>query len=545
MLRAAGIRAAFGVPGGQTLPLYGAAVDSGRNHVVMRDERNAACAADGYARVAGTVGVCDATVGPGVTNLVSGLAEAHASGIPVLAIVADIRRSSEHLRTRGVASQAAPQRDMLAPVSKWIARVEQPGMLEPLVRHALRVAVTGRPGPVVLEIPEDVFLGDAETDAIALTRDDVVFPRHRGAPARAALDAAIAQITSAARPLIIAGGGVTLTGSADAVTSLAERFRIPVATTINGKGAIDERSPLAAGAIGVFGTPGANATVQAADLVIALGTKFDQLSTHSWRLIGPQHRLVHVDIDGEEIGRTHHADVGVLADVREFATVVGERLDALGYVAPEWHPAVVRPPAPGTDAGDPRVAPEAVVAAIDRVLGPGDLLVSDASLSSGWASAHYRVKAPGVGLIAPRGLAGLGWAPGAAIGARLAADDDRRIVALAGDGAWGYGVAEVETAVRASLDLVYVILNNASFGWIQHAETQMGLGSSAGLGDIDFAAVADAMGATGTVVADADALDEVIGTASSSGGVHVVDVRTTASSSPTTRLDRRASGPYS
>lgn len=336
-LGAAGIGAVFGVPGGQTLPLYGAATASGRTHVVMRDERNAACAADGYARVRGTIGVCDATVGPGVTNLVSGLAEAHATGIPVLAIIADIRRSSEHLRTRGVASQAAPQHQMLAGVSKWIARVEQPRTLPKLVEHAVRVAVTGRPGPVVLELPEDVFLGAADSTStpdvdVAATR----YPRYRSAPSPDALDAAVDLVASAERPVIIAGGGVTYTGSSDAVAELAEAFGVPVVTTINGKGTIDERHALSIGVIGVFGTPYANAVVRAADVILAIGTKFDQLSTHAWRLILDEQRIVHVDVDGEEIGRTGRVDVAVLSDAREFAVAARRRLGELSFRAPDW-----------------------------------------------------------------------------------------------------------------------------------------------------------------------------------------------------------------
>ncbi len=545
-LSRAGITAAFGVPGGQTLPLYGAASLSGRAHIVMRDERNAACAADAYARVRGTIGVCDATVGPGVTNLVSGLAEAYASGIPVLAIIADIRRSSEHLRGRGVASQAAPQREILAPVSKWVARVEQPRTLPKLVEHAVRVAVTGRPGPVVLELPEDVFLGDADSDSLpAVDPAATRFPRYRSAPSPAALDAAVALITSAQRPVIIAGGGVTLTGSAPAVSALAEAVGVPVVTTINGKGAIDERHPLAIGVIGVFGTPYANDVVRAADVIVAIGTKFDQLSTHSWRLILDDQRIVHVDADGEEIGRTRQVEVAVLADALEFAVAARRRLGELGHRAPDWVGAVPPSSPPGTRADDPMLAPEHVVRALDGVLAPGDLLVSDASLSSGWAAAHFRVKTSGVGMLAPRGLAGIGWMPGAVIGARLAAEPGSKVVGLAGDGAWGYGMAEIETAVRLGLDLVVVVLNNSHLGWIKHAAAEMGHATDVGFGDVDFAAAAAAMGAKGQVVTSAGDLDESIRTAVGAGGVSVLDIRTSAEASPTTKISRQRSGPYS
>jgi acetolactate synthase-1/2/3 large subunit len=542
----AGITAAFGVPGGQTLPLYGAATQSGRRHVVMRDERNAACAADAYARVRGTLGVCDATVGPGVTNLVSGLAEAHASSIPVLAIIADIKRSSEHLRVRGVASQAAPQRELLAPVSKWVARVEQARGLPKMLEHAVRVAVTGRPGPVVLELPEDLFLGDADSDSLPDVDPDATrFPRYRSAPAPAALEAAVNVLRAGERPLILAGGGVSMTGAAAAVAELAITTGIPVVTTINGKGTIDERHRLSVGVVGVFGTPYANEVVRQADVILAIGTKFDQLTTHAWRLILDDQRIVHVDSDGEEIGRTRGVDVGVLADALEFAEAARLRLAEHGYRAPEWVDGVPFTSPPGTDPGDPAIAPEQVVRILDQRLGAGDLLVADASLSSGWASAHFRVKSSGVGMLAPRGLAGIGWMPGAVIGARLAAEPERKVVGITGDGAWGYGMAEIETAVRLGLDLVVVVLNNSHLGWIKHAAAAMGHATDVGFGDVDFAAAGRAMGASGQLVRDVADLDDVIADALTGGGVHVVDVRSSSDASPTTTISRHRSGAYS
>lgn len=544
LLGAGGVEVVFGIPGGQTLPLYLGAQASGRRQIIMRDERNAACAADAYARLSGKVGVCDATVGPGATNLVSGLAEAYASSVPVLAIVADIRREAEHLRRHSIASQATSQAELLAPVAKWIGRVQRARALEDVLSHALRIAVTGRPGPVVLEIPEDVFLGAADAGpGRSLTPADLRYPRHRSAPAPEALAAAVAAIVGASRPLLLAGGGVHGSRAADTVADLAEATGLPVATTINGKGTIDERHRLAAGVVGVFGNAEGNAALAAADVVVAIGTKLDQLSTHSWRLPRPDQTLVHIDIDGAELGRSIPAAVEVVADAGEAASALRGALAAQGWQSPEWLGSLPAAVSPGTPADDDAVAPEEVVRAIDRRLGPGDVLVSDASLASGWASAHYRVKQSGVGLVAPRGLAGIGWSPGAAIGARFATEPGKRVVTLAGDGAWGFGPTEVETAVRAGLDLVYVILDNAALGWVTHAEAHAGVTPSATFGDIDFAAVARAMGAGGTVVTDADELDGVLATALE-GGVHLIDVRTSAAASPTLSYGKVRDGAY-
>merc|ERR1711969_303612 len=200
-LQDGGVEAAFGVPGGQTLPFYAAAKRQGFAHVLMRDERAAACAADAYARLSGRVGVCDATVGPGVTNLVSGLAEAYSSSVPVLAIIADVPTDWGHLRRRGVASQAMDQRLLLEPVSKWMARVERAASLDDMLEQALRVAVTGRPGPVVLEIPDDVFGEEPAEASASFGREAFAYPRFRTAPPAADLERALGLLAAARRPL--------------------------------------------------------------------------------------------------------------------------------------------------------------------------------------------------------------------------------------------------------------------------------------------------------------------------------------------------------
>src|SRR5262245_2176347 len=294
VLQAGGVDAVFGVPGGQTLPLYAAARRRGLRHVLMRDERAAACAADAYARVSGRVGVCDATVGPGATNLVSGLAEALASSVPVLAIIADVPTEWNHLRRRGVASQALDQAALLAPVSKWIARVERAAAFDEMLDQALRVATSGRPGPVVLEIPDDVFQEDPGEPRRAFGPDAFACPRLRSAPSPAQVEAAVRLIARARRPLILAGGGALTSGAAGEITRLAEATGIPVATTLNGKGSIDERHRLAAGVVGVFGHVRASRALAGADLVLVLGSKLDQLSTFAWRVPGPGQGVIHV-----------------------------------------------------------------------------------------------------------------------------------------------------------------------------------------------------------------------------------------------------------
>lgn len=487
--------ALFGVPGGQTLPLYKASQASDNRHVVVRDERNAATAADAWARLTGRVGVCDATVGPGVTNLVSGLAEAQASSIPVLAIVADTRRDAEHLRLGSVTSQSYAQTASLAPVTKWVGQVLDPASLGDIVDHALRVATTGRPGPVVVSVPEDIFLGPAaEKPLRVIDPEQRGYPRHRPRPDADRLAAAAELVRNATRPVVLAGGGVVWSGAASSLARLAERHGLPVVTTLNGKGGIDERHPLSAGVIGGFGTPRGNQVVAAADVVVAVGTKHSQLGTHGWRLPSPDQTLVQVDVEGSEIGRALPADVGMVADARAFLDDLDAELGGwTAEGADEWivEMTVDDVPEP-TDA----VHPAMVVGLLDELLGPDDVVVSDASLSSGWIARYYRAKRSGPSVVCPRGLAGLGWSPGAALGARLARTEGK-VVVLAGDGGYAYGLGEMETAVRYGLDITTVVLNNASFGWIRHVEQRKGQARSSDLGPIDFAAAAVALGGSG------------------------------------------------
>lgn len=534
VMRAGGVTAVFGVPGGQTLPFYGAARDQGLRHVLMRDERAAAYAADAYARLTGRVGVCDATAGPGVTNIVSGVAEAHASSIPTLSLIAGVDPQMAHLVRRSVHSQAVDQPMLLHSITKWVGTVERPEALDDMFDHALRIATTGRPGPVVLELTAEVFAAHMPDQASGrqFGPGSFTFPRYGPAPASDVLAAAAALLAGAERPLILAGGGVSLGGASKQVSLLAEELQIPVVTTISGKGSIDERSPLAGGVTGIFGSMRGNAATRAADVILVLGSKLGQFSTHRWRLPGDGQAVIHVDLDGEEIGRAIPAAVGIVADAGEAATALASALRGKMQHGGNWLGTLEPGRAPGTAADDPCVAPEAVARSIGEMLEPGDVLVTDASLASGWAAAHTVLKGSGRLFVAPRGLAGIGWSGGAAIGARAAVDPPRRVVVLAGDGGWAYGLSEVETAARMGMDITYVILNNSAFGWIKHIEDRQGITPPSVLSDVDYSAVARPMGAGGSRVADIEAFQSELARGLAHEGPYVIDVLSAVDSSP-------------
>lgn len=543
ILEAVGIDACFGVPGGQTLPFYQAARARAFPHVLMHDERNGACAADAYARVSGRVGVCDATVGPGVTNLISGLAEAYASSIPVIALIADIDTRLEHLRHRSVVAQALEQRPLLEPVTKWIGRVQRPEMLLDTVAHALRIATTGRAGPVAIEIPEEVMSAQLPSlDLSRFNRDSALWPRHRVLAPMAVLEAAVTRLTQAQRPIVLAGGGALASGAFEEIAQFADGLGLPIVTSINGKGIIDEGHPCALGVIGVFGSVRASQALQQADVVLVLGSKFAHFNSFAWKLPAKTQDIIHVDIDGEELGRAIPASVEIVGDVREVARQMLQRLksrDAL--IKPRWLPKGQSPAQPGSAADDPAVAPEEVITSINEVFPTETILISDASLASGWTASRYRVRRPGRGFIAPRGIGGLGWACGAAIGAALGSKNSP-IVAVAGDGATAYWLGEIETAARLKLPITFVVLNNSGFGWVIQCERAMGFEQESIFTAVDFAAIGKAMGTGG---ARAHSIAEVkagLKQALKHPGPFVLDVLSSAISTPTVGYELLAPG---
>jgi acetolactate synthase-1/2/3 large subunit len=511
-----GVRRVFGCPGGQTLPLYHGLVQRPTEieHVLVRDERGGIFAADAYARLSGTVGVCDATVGPGATNLVSGLAEALSSSVPVLAIVSDIPRRWEHRRRLGSASQGIEQRKYLEQVVKWYGRVETPENLPDVLDNCLRIATGGRPGPVILEIPDDVFASLAVPATYSAELKLNRYPRLRSAPDPDALAEAVKRLASSKKPIILGGGGALRADAGLAVTRLATILACPVATTVTGKGLISEESDYSVGVSGTFGVPMANLAMGETDCLILVGCKGGQGATLGWTLPDLDIPTIHIDIDTDEIGRSFKQTIGIWADAKLGVNGLCDALEAskakgnkgwdLGELArrrDEWWNS---PPTLKAPREDGVCKPQEVVRAMRAGMADNALLVTDASLSSGWGGAHWKMNQPGILYLAPRGLAGLGWGLPAAIGASLSERDSgkkRRVVCLAGDGGWAYSMSEIETAVRWKLPIVSVLLNNSALGWLDHTgAARYNERVCETFTDVSFAAAAKALGAETSAV---------------------------------------------
>lgn len=534
-----GVEYIFGVPGGQTSALYNAlAKRKDIKHVVMRDERSAVYAADGYARATNRVGVCDATVGPGAVKLVSGLMEAYHQSIPLVAIISNLPVSWENFKHYGCASQAVDQLAILKPVTKAQFKAYSPHILPELVGSAFRIATSGRPGPVVLDIPHDVFDAGYDEGAVNLDLNFEygVYPWYRPLPDVRDVRRALAAIIEAERPLIIAGGGARIAGAGAALLGLAEALRVPVATTFSGKGVFPEDHPLACGVVGNMGTTCARALLEEADLVFFIGYKSAQNSTFNWSLPRKGRKVIHLDIDPTEIGKVFKTDLALVGDARAglelMLEVAKEReralppsrevwLRRLGELKEEWLSLRQREE---EAAGSP-VKPQRVFAELRKVCGADDFIVCDASFVSGWGAMYYEALKPNI--IFPRGSAGLGYALPAAIGVRLAREKGN-VVCVAGDGGYSYALAEMATLKQHNLKVISVILNNSSYAWIKYWQKIFFDENycSVDLSEVNFAEVARGFGLLGLRVNSAEELGEAMEQAFNAPHAAVVDVRT-------------------
>jgi acetolactate synthase-1/2/3 large subunit len=510
MLIGYGVPAVFGLAGGQTLPLYDAIRSRAPRikHIPMRDERNAAYAADGYARISGRVGVCDATVGPGAIKFTSGLAEAYNSSIPIVALVSDMQSDWLAVRYRGGGNQLVDQMSVLAPLCKWTGRLPTPYRLPELVQRAFQFATSGRPGPVAIELPEDIFKATYDDSTLTVDSRYGSAPSHRFAPDLESVRAAIGMLQSAARPVMIVGGGACLSNAGEQVSALAEALAIPVVTTLSGKGIIPENHPLSLGIIGTLGgSTVARTFVEEADVILAVGFKFGQNPTFRWTLPKHGQRVIQLDIDGAEISKVFPAEVGLVADAREGLTAlhaacqVTHSMDAVAKQIAEhktkWREQIE------TEASEAKpIKPQQVSLLLNELCDDDTILVCDASFASGGGGMYYEV-CGNRRAIFPRGMAGLGWGLPAAIGAQVARPKSK-VVVLAGDGAISYSLGELATLAQQGMNITVVVLNNSAMGWIKWEQAVFWDGKfvSTDLSDVNFATVAQGLGLNGVNVGE-------------------------------------------
>lgn len=531
-----GVTHAFGqsIP----VPFHLAAPSWGIKQVAYRAENAGGAMADGYARISGKVGVVTAQNGPAATLLVPPLAEALKASIPVLALVQDVARDSSERN----AFQELDHLALFAGVTKWVKRVDHLSRLEDYVDMAFTAACSGRPGPVALVVPADMFNEPAAIDA-RRSASLGAYPLDRPVadPAQVAIAARL--LAEAERPLVIAGGGVHLSQACDAMAALQERVHLPVATTTMGKGAVAEPHPLSLGVIGYFMGPNGMARhlrplVERADVILLVGSRTNQNGTDSWQLLPRDARIIHIDADGMEIGRNYEA-LRLVGDARATLEALAAALATCdlskrraGRAALEGAIASAR----ARHADEARrvvestaspIRPERLMHELAARLQPQDIVVADASYASIWIANYLRAERPGQRFLTPRGIAGLGWGLPMALGAKVAAPD-ARVFCVAGDGGFAHCWAELETARRMGLPVVTMVLNNGILGYQKHAElSRYGKHSDAvAFASVDHALIARACGCHGARLDDAAQIGAILDAAIACDGPSLIDVVT-------------------
>ena len=506
-LRRHGVTVTFG----QSIPtqIHLAAPDYGIAQIAYRTEHAGAIMADGYARLAGRIGVVTAQNGPAATLLVPGLAEALKASVPILALVQDV---ALHFLDRN-AFQETDQLDLFRGCCKWVRRIHSADRAEDYLDMAIAAATSGRPGPAVLLCPLDV-IGAPAAGLGARDAGLGSYPLDRmlADPDRIAEVAAL--LTKAEHPLIVAGGGIHLSGGAAELRRLQEEASLPVATTTMGKGAVEEGHPLSLGVAGYFMGTGGMAKfmrplIEEADLILFVATRTNQNGTDSWTLFPRSARFVHLDIDPLEVGRNYESlrlvgdaklTLAALADAlamqdlglrkarraavsaRIVAARAAHRAEAAPLLSSDAHP----------------IRPERLMGELARVLTPEAITAADASYASIWVANYLPALKAGMRFLTPRGLAGLGWGLPLAMGAKLAAPH-RPVFCVVGDGGFAHAWSELETARRHGIKVIVTVLNNRSLAYQKHAEDVLfGAHTPAvDLGPVDHAAIATACGVHG------------------------------------------------
>jgi acetolactate synthase-1/2/3 large subunit len=538
MLKAYGVRYVFGVPGDTGLVFYDALERAGRRgeitHVLARDERSAAYMADVYARVSFRPGVCEGPSGAGATYLASGLAEAHASSIPVIALTSDTPVNLEDRNVLTTLDQPA----LFAPITKWTSLVKQARRIPDTMRQAFRIATSGRPGAVQITLPMDVLAGEAHDLPLHAEEACRSYPAYRTRPDPEGVERAVNLLLQARQPAIVAGGGVVSSQAWPELTALAELLRSPVGTSISGKGAIAEDHRLSLGVVGSNGRrPYANAFLQAADLILYVGCKTDSVTTAGWTLphLTAQQTILHLDVDPAEIGRNYPTAVGLVGDAKlglaDLVTAVRargavSRPDPLAGMQREvsdfWTEFKTRATVPTTP-----IKPQRVIWALARLLPADSIVIVDAGTPTPFTAAYLRSPS-GRRVIIPRGHGGLGYAIPGVLGAKLA-EPGATVVGLMGDGSFGMSAGELETVARLGLPVTLIQFNNACFGWIKISQELFYDGRHFGVdfrAETDHAAIARGFGLQGVRVEDATEVEPVLRKALASDRPTFIDIVT-------------------
>jgi acetolactate synthase-1/2/3 large subunit len=535
MLQLNGVRHIFGLCGDTSLPFYDAMarLDHGIDHILTRDERSAGYMADAYARVTGRVGVCEGPSGGGATYLLPGLVEANESSVAVLGITSDVP-----VGARGkFPLTELDQQALYRPLTKWNATIDRADQIPHAVRSAFRAMTTGRPGAAHLCLPYDVQKHAVDPAEVWAQPGHDRFPAHRSAPDPAAVDEAADRLVAAASPVLVCGGGVVIAGASAALDVLATLLNAPVCTSVSGQGSLADTHPLNAGVIGTNGgVESTRAVVAQADLVLFIGARAGSTTTEHWQMPSREVAILHLDADAMTIGTNYRTDVALVGDARlgleALHAAVRSRIARRPAQAADGRALVARARAakqaffaPLAASAARPVRPERVVDALNRLLPPRAVVVADPGTPCPYLTAYFDAPQAGRHFITNRAHGALGFAMSAGVGASFGRPD-AVVVAVMGDGSFGFTCGELETIVRRNVPLKMIVFSNAVYGWIK-ASQKTGYGEryfSVDFNRTHHARVAEAFGVKAWQVEDPADLDGALRAALRHDGPALVDV---------------------
>jgi acetolactate synthase-1/2/3 large subunit len=532
-LKRHGVEHIFGYPGGAILPIYDeiyrAQADGGFKHILVRHEQGAAHAADGYARATGRVGVCFATSGPGATNLVTGIATAHMDSIPLVVITGQVP-------SYAIGSDAFQETDIFGitlPIVKHSYVVRDPKDMARIVAEAFYIATTGRPGPVLVDVPKDIAQQLFDYEPVAL--EDVKLPGYRptvkGNPRQIAH--ALKLIRQAKQPLLYVGGGAIASNAHAEIKELAERFSLPVTTTLMGIGAFDEHHSLSVGMLGMHGTAYANFAVTECDLLIAVGARFDDRVTGKLDEFAARAKVIHIDIDPAEVGKNRAPEVPIVGDVHHVLVELLRRSQEDGDVRdPQrnraWLNRIARwqedYPLEVPHYAD-SLSPQEVIVELS-IQAPNAYYTTDVGQHQMWA-AQFLKNGPRR-WISSAGLGTMGFGMPAAMGAKVALPDDE-VICISGDASIQMNIQELGTLAQYGINVKTVIINNGWQGmvrqWQQAFYEERYSCSNMEVGMPDFVKLADAYGVKGMMISQREELKSAIAQLLNHNGPVLLDAR--------------------
>lgn len=527
-----GVDVIFGLCGHTVIALLHALSKSKIKFITTRHEQLAAHAADGYARATGKVGVLLTHLGPGLTNAATGVANAALDSIPMVVIAGDIpsHYQGRHAHQEVQMHADADQCQIFRPFCKRVYRVDRVQDLPRVMERAFHLAQTGRKGPVLVDVPMDIFSADLPVDAFSRTPAPMTKPMIDAETTARIVDA----LATAERPVLYAGGGVLSAGATAELAALAEALEVPVAHSLMGKGCLRDDHPFLMGMTGYWGTPIANEKCRTADLIVGIGTRFGECNSSSWytdyTFQIPPTRLIHIDADPAEIGRNFPTELGVVADAKLAlgalakaatgrlhkvrgslkAEIAKARAEYVARFAAQW------------ESNQFPMRPERILSELRKALPENGIIVTDVGWNKNGVAQQFPITIPGT-FITTSGLATMGFGPPAALGVKYALPD-RPVVALIGDGGFGANPSVIATAMEANIPVIWLVMDNAAFGTIaglEQGEYETTFGCVFLRNDesyrVDWVQVAKGYGAEGIFVRSADELGPALKKALASG----------------------------